>query len=138
MSFQDFIKLGQIKRVEIDKELAKSLLKTTKSDLIFFDSWQIDENSARKIVSNYYDALRSILEAISALEGYKIYSHEVFTDFLKEKNENLMAEKFDRFRRIRNKINYYGSNISIEEAKEYKEGIIEAINILINKYLLNL
>jgi len=117
MSFQDFIISGQVKRVEKDKELAKSLLKTTKSDLIFFETWEINENSARKIVSNYYDALRSILEAIAALDGYKIYSHEAFSDFLKEKKESLMAEKFDRFRRIRNKINYYGSNISPEEAK---------------------
>jgi hypothetical protein len=49
-----------------------------------------------------------------------------------------MAEKFDRFRRIRNKINYYGSNISPEEAKEYKESITEIINILTNKYLSNI
>ena len=138
MSFQDFIISGQVKRVEKDKELAKSLLKTTKSDLIFFETWEINENSARKIVSNYYDALRSILEAIAALDGYKIYSHEAFSDFLKEKKESLMAEKFDRFRRIRNKINYYGSNISPEEAKEYKESITEIINILTNKYLLNI
>jgi hypothetical protein len=64
MSFQDFIISGQVKRVEKDKELAKSLLKTTKSDLIFFETWQINENSARKIVSNYYDALRSILKQL--------------------------------------------------------------------------
>lgn len=138
MSFQDFIKLGQVKKVEKDKELAKSLLKTTKSDLMFFETWQINENSARKIVSNYYDALRSILEAMAILEGYKIYSHEAFTDFLKEKKESLLAEKFDRFRRIRNKINYYGSDITPEEAKEYKEGIISMINILINKYIFNI
>ena len=138
MNFQEFIKLGQVKKIEIDKELAKSLLKTTKSGLIFFETWQINENSARKIVSNYYDALRSILEAVSALDSYKIYSHEAFSEFLKEKNEHLLAEKFDRFRRLRNKINYYGSNISPEETKEYKEGIIKIINILINKYLSNI
>ncbi len=86
-------------------------------------------------MSTYYDVLRSILEAISAIDGFKIYAHEAFTFFLREKNEEIFAEKFDRFRRIRNSINYYGKSIGIEEAKETSEEIKQVIKLLIDKYL---
>ncbi len=135
MKLKDFIEKGQVKKVSKDIALAKSLLSTAESDLKFLKTLKINDNSARKIMSSYYDVLRSILEAISILNGYKIYSHEAFTYFLKERDEGLIAEKFDRFRRIRNKINYYGKNISVEEAKENVIGIIKLIDKLNRKYL---
>ena len=54
-------------------------------------------------------------------------STAVSSYFLKKENENIFAEKFDRLRKIRNRINYYGNDISIEEVKEYKEEIITLI-----------
>ncbi len=135
MKLKDFIKKGQVKKASPDLALIKSLVATAESDLKFLKKLQINENSARKIMSNYYDVLRSILEAVSALKGYKIYSHEAFTYFLQEKNENLIAEKFDRFRKIRNKINCYGKNISVEEVKENSAEILNLIRELKKKYL---
>ena len=135
MEFKDFIKQGKIRRASKDISLAKSLIITSDIDLKFLKSIEINKNSARKIMTNYYDVLRSILEAVSILDGYKIYSPEAFTYFLKEKNESLIAEKFDRFRKIRNKINYYGKDISVEEVKEYSSEIIRIIKILKDKYL---
>ena len=43
--------------------------------------------------------------------------------------------KFDRLRKIRNKINYYGQLVSVEEAKENIKEIKEIIDSLTNKYL---
>lgn len=135
MKFQDFIKEGSVRRGSPDKLLAKSLLKTSENDKKFIDSLRIDTTSSRKIMSNYYDILRSILEAVSALEGYKIYSHEAFAHYLKEKGESVLSMKFDRFRKIRNAINYYGKDISIEETKDNIKEISKMIKDLINKYL---
>ncbi|MAG15790.1 hypothetical protein CMO88_01885 [Candidatus Woesearchaeota archaeon] len=135
MRFSDFIEKGQVRKASPDVSLAKSLIATSETDLKFLKSVEITETSARKVMTNYYDVLRSVLEAILALEGYKTYSHEAFTYFLKEKDEQLIAEKFDRFRKIRNKINYYGKDISVEEVKEHSTEIIKMIEILKNKYL---
>ncbi len=135
MKFSDFIESGQAKKALPDAQLAKSLVATADSDLKFLKGLEINENSARKIMSNYYDVLRSILEAIAATRGYKIYSHEAFTLFLKEMGEEIAAEKFDRFRRIRNGINYYGKNISIEETKENISEIAKLIEYFRKKYL---
>ena len=135
MKFEDFIEKGQVRVASIDKALAKSLIKNTKDDLKFLNSLTINEQSSRKLMVNYYDSLRSILEAISSMNGYKIYSHEAFTYFLKEKNEEALSNKFDRFRKIRNSINYYGEDISIEAAKENIKEIKKIIKILLNQYL---
>src|SRR3989344_1056087 len=93
----------------------------------------IEKGQVRKASKD--DVLRSIVESMSIIEGYKIYSHEAFTYFLKEKGEEIISEKFDRFRKIRNKINYYGGNISAEEVKENIEEIKEIIKKLKTKYL---
>ncbi|MAG47468.1 hypothetical protein CL617_02585 [archaeon] len=136
MNFKNFIEKGQVRKASKDIQLAKSLIDTADSDLIFFKKIEINKISARKVMTNYYDILRSILEATAALEGYKIYSHEAFTYFLIEKNETLISQKFDRFRKIRNGINYYGKNISPEETKENIVEIVKLINVLKKRYLI--
>ena len=135
VKFQDFIEHGLVRKASPDSALVKSLLFTAEEDLKFLESLEITSTSSRKIMSNYYDTLRSILEAIALLEGYKIYSHEAFAYFLKEKGQEILAKKFDRFREIRNKINYYGKVISVEEAKEYSEEIKKMILLLKKTYL---
>lgn len=135
MRFKDFIKQGVVRTASKDEILAKSLLKTSKKDLEFLNSLKLNEKSSRKLMSNYYDVLRSILEAISSLKGYKIYSHKAFTYFLKEIKEDSISIKFERFRKIRNKINYYGKDISIKETQENIREIKSIIKYLIKTYL---
>lgn len=135
MIFKDFIKTGQVRTSSKDISLSKSLYMTALNDLEYLKIQEITKISARKIVVNYYDCLRQILESMSSLDSYKIYQHEAFKYYLIEKDENVISEKFDRFRKIRNKINYYGEDISIDEAKEVTQEIKRIIDVLINKYL---
>jgi hypothetical protein len=135
MKFEDFIEKGLARKSSRDYELSKALIAQLKIDMEFLDGLEINEKSSRRLMSNYYDLLRSVLEAISSVKGYKIYSHEAFTYFLKENSEELLSIKFDRFRKIRNAINYYGEEISTEETKENIKEIKKMINFLKNKYL---
>jgi hypothetical protein len=135
MRFEGFISDGKVRKASSDKMLAVSLLRGAEKDLQFLGSLEINEISARKLVVGYYDILRSILEAISALDGYKVYSHEAFTYFLKKKQENVLADKFDIFRKRRNRINYYGENISPDEAEDNINEMKKVIKVLIGKYL---
>ena len=43
MNFEDFIKLGQVRRASRDEQLAKSLLKETVIDMEFFGDLEINE-----------------------------------------------------------------------------------------------
>ncbi len=133
MNFEDFIKKGLVKKKDIDKNLAKSLIVAAESDLKFLKRNEIDDVSARKMVSGYYDVLRELLEAMAALNGYKIYSHEAFFYFLEENGEDVMGEKFNRFRLIRNRVNYYGKTVSPNEAEEYCLGIEKMIKYFMRK-----
>jgi hypothetical protein len=135
LRFEDFIKKGQVRKALPDKALARSLINTGKNDLSFLESVKIEERSARKVMANYYDVLRSLLEAMTALDGFKVYSHEAFTFYLKEKGEAVFAVQFDRFCKVRNKINYYGKTISVEEVIDHKEQIKKMVKILQTKYL---
>jgi|TARA_B100001971_G_C18152189_1_gene516457 hypothetical protein len=136
LDFASFIKSGKVKKGEKDAALAKSLFNTAKQDLKFLETLNITDLAARKVFSNYYDVLRSVIEAIAALDGFKIYSHEAYTFYLKEnKIEEIAALKYDRFRKIRNKINYYGKAMNKEEAIEHKKEIKDIIKILVYKYL---
>ena len=135
MNFYESIASGKVKKITINNSLIKSIYHTTLQDLSYLKKQKIDRFSARKCVSNYYDCLRSIIDAIALLEGYKIYDHETYAFFLEMKNEKKAAYLFDKFRRIRNKINYYGLSLSIEEAQETIITIRKLTTYLINTYL---
>ncbi|MBI4096000.1 MAG: hypothetical protein HY438_04010 [DPANN group archaeon] len=135
MKFSDFIERGQAKKAEKDISMVKSLIANSATDLTFLKTLQIGENSARRVMACYYDVLRSLVEAMALLDGYKVYSHEAFTYYLKDMGEGLLAEKFDRFRKIRNGINYYGKTISIAEVSENIKDILKIISMIKTKYL---
>ncbi|MBI2045520.1 hypothetical protein HYT23_05680 [Candidatus Pacearchaeota archaeon] len=135
MRFDNFLKQGLARIAKKDENLAKALFMTAKRDLIFLERTEIDEFSSRKIMVGFYDVLRNLLEAIAALNGFKIYSHEAFTFYLKEIGEETISVKFDRLRKIRNRINYYGQLVSVEETEENINEMKEIIVFLINKYL---
>lgn len=122
MDFEECIKKRIVKEVAQDEELIKSLLKTSKNKLNSQEKLELNEITANSKISLLYDSLREILEALALKNGFKIYNHECYTSFLKEfLNESSKADEFDDLRKIRNSINYYGKEISVQEAKEVLE-----------------
>lgn len=119
MDFKECIKRRIAKEVSKDEELIKSLLKTSKNKLESEEKLKLDEITSGSKISLLYDSLREFLEALALKNRYKIYNHECYTYFLKEiLSRNTLAEEFDELRKIKNSINYYGKEISIQEANE--------------------
>ncbi len=135
MNLQEFIDSKKVRRSEPDKPLAKSLIAMSENHIDTIKPIEVTDKTASTIMSDYYEALREIIEAICAVKGYKVYSHEAFTYFLKENGEGLVAEKFDRFRKIRNSIHYYGKQADKRSVKEDKEEIEKIIGYLKEKFL---
>jgi len=126
MDFNECLKKRIAKKVSEDKELIISLLKTSQNKLDSEKKLELSEITSSSKISLLYDSLREILEALAIKNGYKIYNHECYTYFLKEiLNESLKGDEFDEIRKIRNSINYYAKEISIEEAKDVLERIRE-------------
>ncbi|MBI4021281.1 MAG: hypothetical protein HY369_03495 [Candidatus Aenigmarchaeota archaeon] len=130
MRFQDFIDSGKARRARPDIQLARSLIKMSDSLLETLAGIPCTPQSAPTIMTNFYEALREIVEAMAVKDGYKVYSHEAFTFYLRELGETTIAEKFDRFRRIRNGINYYGKPIDAPSAQAYSGDIRRTIEEL--------
>ncbi len=108
-----------VKNVSKDEELINSLIKTSENKLKTQEKIITDNITASSKFSLAYDSLRELIEALSLKSGFKIYNHEGYTAFLKEIVKNsALGEKFDDLRKIRNSINYYGKEISIEDSKK--------------------
>jgi len=127
-----------IKKIKEDKKLSKALTKSSKNKLKTNNLIRLDKTTASTKVGIIYDSIRELLEALAIKKGYKIYNHDCFCAFLDEICKDKKSSKiFDKLRRIRNKINYYGVTLEISEAKE----IIREISLLrkevIKKYFKN-
>lgn len=77
-----------------------------------------------------YDALREYLECVALEKGYKIYNHECYYAFISEILElSREALIFDRLRKIRNGINYYGEMVEENDSKEVIKDLKKLIEI---------
>ena len=125
--FIEFTKEGKVIKMRPDPAEARSLFAQSKERLADIKTLPLNERNAPFRFEEGYEALREALHAFMAQEGYKPYSHEAIFSFAMEKK--LLAEseimKADRYREIRNDINYRGKSVTVEEAME----LISFINL---------
>lgn len=118
MDWQDCKDQRLVKEANVDINLINSLIKSSEMKLESNSRLELDEVTATTKISIAYDTLRELLEALAVKRGFKIYNHDCFCAFLYEICGNKeLSEDFDGFRKIRNQINYYGKNVSVEEAR---------------------
>ena len=128
MDFKECEEKRIIKRVKADFELCKSLQKSSEKKLSSAKLLEINETTATSIITLSYDSLRELLEALAIKNGYKIYNHECYAAFLNAIfGEEECAKSFDSLRKLRNSINYYGQEISVNDAKTVFEDIVSLI-----------
>lgn len=130
---------GLIRKNTPDRYLAKNLVQSSLNGIKAVKQIHVDNITSVLVFRESYESLRQICEAIISLEGYKVYSHDTITIFLREYlNEESISFKFDRYRKLRNNINYYGKTIDIKETIEARKNIILLIFLLRTKYLMQL
>ncbi len=119
-SFGECVKEGKAIRRSPDPAEAASLLQQANGRLADLQRLPLDEASASFRFESAYEALREALQAFLAREGYKPYSHEAVIAFAAE--QGLLpaadARTADRYREIRNDINYRGKKVTRDEAEE--------------------
>lgn len=135
MDLNECYKKKFIKKTRIDSELIKSLREMSEIKKLTVNSAKIDKINISAYVSMAYDSLREILEAICISFGYKVTSHLCLGELLKTLINNFDFNEFDRFRFIRNRINYYGTKIDFEQGKEIIKKMFIMEKKLSEKYL---
>lgn len=125
-----------VKRVNPDLNLIESLKKSSQKRIASANRLKIDETTSSSVISLCYEALRELLEAASSSRGFKIYNHDCYAALLKEvMREEKLGILFDKFRQLRNRINYYGKEISPGDAKQLKDEIISLISKIKEKHI---
>ena len=120
-----------IKKINKDIIRSRSLKEMSNSSLKIIKLIKLNEETTTIIFREIYEGLRQNLESIGYLKGFQFRSHEAITFFLKKiLKEEKISLIFDRYRKLRNKLNYYGKPIQKETVKE---AIIEIPKII--KYL---
>jgi len=118
MDFEDCKRKRIAKEVQPDENLINSLLRTSRNKLESEKQLSLSQITTSSKITLAYDALRELLEALALKNSFKIYNHECYIYFLKEiLNQSDLGDRFDEIRKTRNKINYYGKELDIEEAK---------------------
>lgn len=135
MDLGECYRKGLIRRTKIDRELIFSLIEMAGIKEIAVNTAKINEINISAYVSLAYDSLREILEALCISKGYKVTSHFCTGELLKTLVKDFEYNEFDRFRYIRNSINYYGTKINFEQGKELIKKIFSLKNRLVQDQL---
>ena len=131
MNFENSLMDGKAKKVMPNKIRASSLFKSSIQAIETAKVIQLNPNTLKSILRELYEGLREYCEAIGYLRGYKFLDHESIGYFLRDiLKEQSLSIKFDRYRRLRNGINYYGEDIDIETVKEAAIEIPELVKRL--------
>ena len=119
MNFENSLIDGKVKKIMPNKIRALSLFKSSIQAIETAKVIQLNSNTLKSILRELYEGLREYCEGIGYLKGYKFLDHESITYFLKDiLKEQSVSAKFDRYRKLRNGINYYGEDINLETIKE--------------------
>lgn len=131
MNFETCLIEKKAKAVMPNKIRAASLIISSTQAIETAKIIPLTENSAKTILRELYEGLREFCEALGYVRGYKFSDHESITYFLEAELKNQSAsKKFDRYRRLRNGINYYGESVDIETIKGATEEIPKLIKEL--------
>jgi hypothetical protein len=131
MDFQQGLNDGIIRNIPPNNARARNLAKSSINTLRTAIGIKLDKQSAQTIIRDLYESLRQMIEAIGYSNGYKFSNHEILKSFLEMLGEKKFAETFDRYRKIRNGINYYGDEVSLETAAKARKEIplcVEKLN----------
>ena len=136
MDWKNCIQKRIAKEIQVDPNLKKALLMASQKKKDTNRLIPLNDTTASTKICIIYDALREILEATAVIKGYKIYNYECYTSFLKEiLKESSWGDQFDSIRIIRNDLNYYGKDITANEAKTILQRMEELEEKIKKKYL---
>ena len=118
MNFEFCLRRGSAKKVMQNKIRASSLFKSSFQAIETAEKIPLIDSALKTILRELYEGLREYCEAIGYLKGYKFLDHVSIGFFLKDVlREDSISKKFDRYRKLRNGINYYGLDIEVETVK---------------------
>ncbi|MBW2989648.1 hypothetical protein KY358_05005 [Candidatus Woesearchaeota archaeon] len=139
-SFENYLKLGKVKRKTPDPEEAKALFEQSKDRMDYVRLKGINHKTAKFVLQDSYEAAREAAQSLMSIHGFKPYSHEATISFIKsfygDRFNDDDLHKFDHFRRLRNNSVYKAAKIMEEDAKSsilFSKTFINKVQLLLDK-----
>lgn len=134
--FKEYIADGKVIKKSADFAEARSLFNQAKdrfSDLLLLP---LHEKNAPFRFEDAYEVLREALQSFLSAQGYKCYSHEAIFSFAGEHMllSEIKTAKADRYREIRNDINYRGKKVTEQETRDAILFVQETLRELEKKF----
>lgn len=128
-NFEEFIKLGIVKKQSPDKSRAEFLLKEAENSynllLELIIKIKLENNHANLFVKSCYDILMEVIRAKMLFKGYNASgfgAHESEVSYLRILGYKETDVQFlDQLRFFRNGMLYYGTSLDMEYAKKVIE-----------------
>ena len=135
--FKEFIKEGKVKSGSSDPAEARSLFRQAKERFADLVALPLSDGNAPFRFETAYEVLREALQAFLSWGGYSVYSHEAVVYFAFEKHilSEAQSMRVDRYREIRNDINYRCVKVTVDETKEIIRFVKEILPILEQKFM---
>jgi uncharacterized protein (UPF0332 family) len=118
MDLGDCKRKGFIKKTRINPSLARSLINMSNMKEKVVKGITLNQSNVSAFLPMAYDSLREVLEAICIMHGHKVTSHVCVEKYLESVYPKISFIDFDRFRYVRNSINYYGEMVEFEQGRE--------------------
>ena len=120
-AFENYLKLGKVKRKTPDPEEAKALFEQSKERLEYINVKEINQKTAKFVLQDAYEIIREAAQSLMSIKGFKPYSHEATISFVRDFYKSDFSEEeihtFDYLRQLRNNSVYKASQIEVEDAK---------------------
>lgn len=121
--FQEYVDRGNVREMSPDPSQASNLMASAKRKFENMERLGLSEKTATDYLENTYEAVKMLVQAFMALDGYNPYSHEAIIAYGLD-HLDLTAEeanRFNKFRKLRNDISYRGDMATIDEAREVRD-----------------
>lgn len=120
---QFLLKNKKIIKKSPDREIAKSIMSSSKDTVETQLEKAITEKNATSVFREVYEALRQLGDALWWIEGYEAQTHDASMEIIKTAEflapeQKVKTLNLDRFKAIRHDINYRGFRVSISQAQE--------------------
>ncbi len=118
--FEELREERRIEEVQIDKARARSLVQRAERRFNNQKDRELTESNAFEVLENVYEAIREMVEAGMAAEGFKSSDHVAAISYAEERMEigRSAINQLHRFRKLRNESRYEAQEITQKEADQ--------------------
>lgn len=131
------IEEGKIIKITSNLERSKSLVSSSLKIMSFIKNIELNNENCSIALTNCYDAILELLHALLYKKGFQVLDHLSIGYYIKDvlKN-NEYFNTFDRYRKIRNRLIYYGWELDrhdVEKGIKDLKSLYDFINALIKE-----